>query len=279
MTEEQATVVDQQSEQTATETQTDTQPQSFVSSLPEDLQGEASLQSFQDVGQLAKSYVHSQRMIGQDKIAIPGKNATEEDWKQVYQKLGVPESADKYDVKYTVQEGASDQPVKDFLGHAHKMGLLPHQAQGILDYYTQLETTGREEINKQNALSLQNAQEQLRKDFGLAYDKEVGKANTMFNKFFQNELKDVTLADGSNILNHPGFVKSLAKLSNSFTEDNISGGQDEGGAMTPDQAEKEINKILADPNGPYWNKKHPNHESAVKEVFQLQNMKLVIESE
>ena len=37
MTEEQATVVDQQSEQTATETQTDTQPQSFVSSLPEDL--------------------------------------------------------------------------------------------------------------------------------------------------------------------------------------------------------------------------------------------------
>ena len=279
MTEEQATVVDQQSEQTATETQTDTQPQSFVSSLPEDLQGEASLQSFQDVGQLAKSYVHSQRMIGQDKIAIPGKNATEEDWKQVYQKLGVPESADKYEVKYTVQEGASDQPVKDFLGHAHKMGLLPHQAQGILDYYTQLETTGREEINKQNALSLQNSQEQLRKDFGLAYDKEVSKANTMFNKFFQNELKDVTLADGSNILNHPGFVKSLAKLSNSFTEDNISGGQDEGGAMTPDQAEKEINKILADPNGPYWNKKHPNHESAVKEVFQLQNMKLGIESE
>ena len=43
--------------------------------------------------------------------------------------------------------------------------------------------------------------------------------------------------------------------------------------------EKEINKILADPNGPYWNKKHPNHESAVKEVFQLQNMKLGIESE
>jgi hypothetical protein len=218
-------------------------------------------------------------MIGQDKIAIPGKNATEEDWKQVYQKLGVPETADKYDVKYTVQEGASDQPVKDFLGHAHKMGLLPHQAQGILDYYTQLETAGREEIEKNNQLSVQNSQEQLRKDFGLAYDKEVAKANTMYNKFFEGELKDVTLSDGSNILNHPGFVKSLAKLSNSFTEDNISGGQDEGGAMTPDQAEKEINKILADPNGPYWNKKHPNHDAAVKEVFQLNNMKLGIESE
>jgi hypothetical protein len=178
-----------------------------------------------------------------------------------------------------VQEGASDQPVKDFLGHAHKMGLLPHQAQGILDYYTQLETAGREEIEKNNQLSVQNSQEQLRKDFGLAYDKEVAKANTMYNKFFEGELKDVTLSDGSNILNHPGFVKSLAKLSNSFTEDNISGGQDEGGAMTPDQAEKEINKILADPNGPYWNKKHPNHDAAVKEVFQLNNMKLGIESE
>ena len=49
--------------------------------------------------------------------------------------------------------------------------------------------------------------------------------------------------------------------------------------MTPDQAEKEINKILGDPNGPYWNKGHPNHNAAVQEVFQLQNMKMGIESE
>lgn len=279
MTEEQVTVEEQQSEQTVTETPVETQPQTFIDTLPEDLRGEASLQSIQDVGQLAKSYVHAQRMVGQDKIAVPGKHATDDDWKQVYSKLGVPETPEGYEVKYELQEGASDQPVKDFVSKAHTLGLLPHQAQGILDYYSSLEQSGRDELEKNNTLSRQNAEQDLRQEFGLAYDKQLSKANNLYNKHFAEQLKDIKLQDGSNILNHPGFVKALASMSDKFSEDNIGAEQEEGGPMTPDQAEKEINKILGDPNGPYWNKGHPNHNAAVQEVFQLQNMKMGIESE
>jgi hypothetical protein len=35
-------------------------------------------------------------MIGQDKVVIPNKNSTEDQWNEVYDKLGRPESADKY---------------------------------------------------------------------------------------------------------------------------------------------------------------------------------------
>ena len=44
---------------------------SFLDTLPEDLRGEPSLRNFTDVGALAKSYTHAQRMIGGDKIGKP----------------------------------------------------------------------------------------------------------------------------------------------------------------------------------------------------------------
>jgi len=274
MADEQTTVEEQpQSEQTTE------QPQNFLDSLPEDLRGEPSLQNFNNVGDMAKSLVHSQKLVGADKIAIPGKHATEEDWQQVYSKLGVPDSADKYDLKYSLAEGVSEQPLKDFIGQAHKLGLLPHQAQGILDHYTNLEQQTRDDYTKQSELAKSQSEQVLRKEFGLKYDEQVNKANNMFKSFFANDMENMILQDGTRLGVHPGFIKSLANLSDKFSEDNLGVGQDESGAMTPQQAENEIAKIMGDTNHPYWKKNHPNHAAAVQEVFQLQNMKEGIKSE
>ena len=60
--EEQTTAPEVQSEPTTIE-QPQEQPQSFINTLPEDIREDASLQNFTDAGQLAKSYVHAQRMV------------------------------------------------------------------------------------------------------------------------------------------------------------------------------------------------------------------------
>ena len=57
------------------------------STIPEEIRGHKSLEHIQDVGALAKSYVNAQSMIGADKIAIPGKHATDDDWGEVYRRL------------------------------------------------------------------------------------------------------------------------------------------------------------------------------------------------
>ena len=44
-------------------------------------------------------------MIGQDKVVIPTKNSTEEAWNEVYDKLGRPESADKYSLNVKSDSG------------------------------------------------------------------------------------------------------------------------------------------------------------------------------
>ena len=51
---------------------------------------------FTEIDALAKSYINATRMIGQDKVAVPNENSTDDQWNEVYSKLGRPESADKY---------------------------------------------------------------------------------------------------------------------------------------------------------------------------------------
>ena len=47
-------------------------------------------------------YISKDELVGLDKIAVPNKHATDEDWKEVYKKLGSPETADAY--KYSLPE-------------------------------------------------------------------------------------------------------------------------------------------------------------------------------
>ena len=56
------------------------QIQNWKDSLPEELKAEKALESIQDIPGLAKSYIHAQKMIGSDKIPVPNKFATDEDW-------------------------------------------------------------------------------------------------------------------------------------------------------------------------------------------------------
>ena len=270
--EEQTTAPEVQSETTINE-QAPVETQSFVDTLPEDIRSESSLQNFTDAGQLAKSYIHAQRMVGADKMPVPTKNFTDDDWKETFTKLGVPASPDKYDVNYNLQEGATDQPVKDFISHAHTLGLLPQQLQGVLDYYGNLEQTSLDNAQKDQELNRVNNETALRKEFGLAFDTKVNAANNMFKNFFAEELAEVKLQDGTSIGNHPGFIKALATMSEKISEDTISAGQESAsGLLTPQEAQKEVSKIMGDPKHPYWIKEHPNHDAAVKEVADLNGM-------
>ena len=60
-------------------------------------------------------------------------------------------------------------------------------------------------------------------------------------------------------------------LAANFSEDTITADQTSSGAMTPQEAQAEINKLTA-PGTAYWDKLHPNHQQAVDEVFALRQM-------
>ena len=87
-TEQQPVQPDVQTTTLTSETTTE-QPKEidFKTLIPEAYKEEKSLQNFSNMDDFVKSYLHSQKLVGADKIAVPNKYATDEDWKDVYKKL------------------------------------------------------------------------------------------------------------------------------------------------------------------------------------------------
>ena len=107
-------------------------------SLPEDIKADKSLESIKDVASLAKSYIHAQKMVGSDKIPVPNKYATDKDWSLVYEKLGRPKSPDGYKYDLPQDKQVDEASLKSFSDQAHRLGLLPTQANGVIKFYNDM---------------------------------------------------------------------------------------------------------------------------------------------
>ena len=110
-----------------------------------------------------KSYLHSQKLVGSDKIPIPNKYATDEDWNAVYEKLGKPKSPDGYEYNLPKEAKLDEDSLKAFSTEAHKLGLLPKQAQGIINYYNDLANTSEQEANIKAEAGREEAEKNLKK--------------------------------------------------------------------------------------------------------------------
>ena len=215
-----------------------------------------------------KSYLHSQKLVGADKIPIPNKYATDEDWNAVYEKLGKPKSPDGYEYNLGKETKLDDNSLKAFSTEAHKLGLLPKQAQGIIKYYNDLAGASETEANNKAEAARTEAEKNLRKEFGSTYNDRIMAAKKLATTTLGNEfLNNTILQDGSKLGDNPTVVKAFADLAAQMSEDNIVKGDAPAYMST-----KEINRQIAalqQPGSAYWDKKHPNHSDVVQEVQDL----------
>lgn len=258
------------SEPNATPEKTASSPAaSWRDSLPDDLKNEASLNIIQDIPNLAKAYVNAQKMIGADKIVVPGKHATDEDWAKVFQKLGLPESVDKYEVKAKEGSPLDEGFFKAFKEQAHKAGVLPGQAQKLMDWYNTMAAERMTEVQTQQKAEMEKGVSSLKTEWGQAWDRKVAAANVAVQEFGGDDFKE--FLETSGLGNHPMMIKLMAKVGESLSEDKIKGLKDVNFGKTPDEIKKEISTVMGDRNHPYWNKSHPNHKLAVDEMQKLYN--------
>ena len=239
-------------------------------SLPEDLKSDPSLLTVKDVPGLAKSYIHAQKMIGADKIALPGKNASEEEWDAVYNRLGKPEEAKAY------EEDFGDLPipeenVKNFKDAAHKLGLNQTQFKGLTTWYKDLIKTQVEDINVDADTKRAESEAALRKEFGKTYDAKLKSSQRVFQTYGDTKFLDVELKDGTKLGDHPTFIKLMSNIADTISEDKIATGEKGSEFFTPAEAKRKITELTA-PGTPYWNRKDAGHENAVKEVADMQEM-------
>ena len=242
----------------------------FQDLIPEEYRGEKSLSNFKDMNDFVKSYLSAQKIVGADKIPIPNKFATEEDWKAVFNKLGAPEKPEDY--KYNFKEGEVDQELlSTFNQQAHKLGLLPQQAESLIKFYNDLNEGSSVQAEERAAQTRLHTENELKKEFGPQYVKRLDQAKRLASSTLGNDfLENTLLADGSRLGDNLNVVKAFSELAEKLSEDEVVKG-DSSSYMTANEIEKEITS-LTEEGSPYWIKTHPNHQKAVQEVLKLREL-------
>jgi len=245
---------------------------SWKEAIPEDLRNDPNISKFTELEALAKSYVNATRMIGQDKVAVPNNNSTDDQWNEVYDKLGRPESPDKYKLEVKSDVVPLDESaVKSFAENAHQLGLNNKQAQGILEFYK----NSMEGSAQQNQIDMEtaqaNAEQELRKEWGGNYEANIKKAGAVAKANMDANILDMQLKDGTRLGDHPSIIKGFANIANLMSEDKLVSTESENVSQGIDYS-AEISKIVNDRDGPYWNKAHPDHDKVVQQVFNLRTM-------
>tara|TARA_R110002110_G_scaffold395613_1_gene610217 strand:- start:369 stop:1184 length:816 start_codon:yes stop_codon:yes gene_type:complete len=244
----------------------------WKASIPEDIRNEPSLADIQDVVGLAKSYVHSQRMIGSDKVSIPSREASQEELDTFYNKLGRPDSAEGYEAP---TENMPDIPFNSelqsqFFEEAHRIGLNKQQAGALVRWQAEQANNSIEFGNQQAEASLEKAQDTMRKEFGKAYGDKMEMAKNAALEFGGEDL--VALLDKTGLGNEPAVIKAFANIGKAIMNDEvIGGGGRQGFMMSPAEAKSQITNMKRDPNfmAAYQDQGHVTHKESVAEMAKL----------
>ncbi len=224
-----------------------------------------SLASFKTTGDLAKSWVEAQKLIGREKIPVPGEKATKEDWDMVFDRLGRPKDKEGYGIPEVKMPEGYPAPDKEFMNNfkqkAFELGMLPNQVNGLYSWFMENEAAKFNQYGESRKLERGEAENALRKLWGKAFEQNFQIAEQAVNKYGTEGF--ITKLKQSGLNNDPDMVKFIADMAKNFSEDRIAG-KPAGLTLSPEEAIAEINKIqgeaMKDRNHPMNNKRHPEYE-------------------
>lgn len=168
---------------------------------------------------LAEAYIAATARIRSGELKAPlGKNPKPEELAAWRADNGIPETPEKYDLKFEsgLVIGETDKPIIDgFLKSAHERNLTGEQAKGAIEwYYQEQERQSNERIDKDDQ-QRQSALDTLNAEWGANFRRNINMVEGLLSKFpddVRDLFKSGRLADGTAILNHPQVVRALAGI-------------------------------------------------------------------
>lgn len=233
----------------------------LIALLPEELRVNKNLATFKDIGELAKSYLHQQSLIGKRVSEM-----SPEDFAAYKNVMGVPQEKDSY----SLPEYGDPEVVNWYKDVAFKAGLTQDQARVVMEQYAGLEKSKQEAYANESKQMVEQGITELKKEFGAAFNERIDVAKRAVQAFGGDELKGFLQETG--LGNHPIVVKLFAKIGAELLEDSMlqSDAQQQLG-VTPTDAKRMIDSKLADPEfrQAYYGATHHQHKAAVDEINKL----------
>lgn len=242
----------------------------WMSSIDESIRSDPSLADIRDINGLAKSYVHAQRMVGRDKVAIPQEGADQLEWDEFYNRLGRPEQY-SFEQPQLVDGMEYDSGMEDAMKQVmHQAGLTQTQANALYKGYMEYVNNQGQGLAEGREAVRNEWHAELRRDFGRAFNESVDLAQRAAREYGGDEF--LGWLDQSGMGDHPMMVKMFAKIGKQMSEGRIAdGGGRRDFMMTPDAARQEIARLQRDPNfmKQYSSSETDGHKEALEKMQRL----------
>ena len=249
---------------------------SWKSQLSPDIQKSPTLQKFDDTPEGLKksveSYLQLEKLLGHNKVPVPKDANDKEAWAQYSKAFNIPSTPEGYglqDVSTPAELEGLTFDKKQFSEMVHGLKLTPTQAKGLWETYTKDQIGAVSRYKEQYKETITQNINNLKSEWGDAYDAHVDLGQTVINKFSGDQETNDYIT--STLAAHPNGIKFLASIGKQFAENKVGEFAIKRYAMAPEEAQAEIDKIRSDANHPYMNEKSPlaEHEKAVQYMDSL----------
>jgi hypothetical protein len=249
--------------------------------LSSDLRNSPVVQKFGDdaegLSKFAEGYNNLEKLLGHEKVPIPKGQDDAEGWARFSKALGIPDAAEGYGLPdaalpENMQGLTLDKNKFAEVVHAHK--LTPDQANGLWNAYQEINVNAYNKAMEAHEERISGIVNQLKSKWGDTYETNVELGQAVINKFSNDQEMNDYLTNA--LSQDPRGVEFLAKIGNQFAENKISEFQMKRFSMAPDEAQREIDEMRHDINGPYMNQANKfteaQHMEAVYRVNHLEEL-------
>lgn len=219
----------------------------FTQALAPEFRDNPSLSKFGgDVNKLVKSNLELESYLGGERIPVPKDEKDETAWGFYRKAFGVPDKPEGYELPPV--DGYDATELRQF---ARSLNLNNKQAAALQERYLgEMRRMTAEHTQKLEADKLE-AVNSLKKEWGVKFEENIANARNAIKKLAGDEgFARLEQKYG----NDPDFIKAFSKAGELLSESSLGGfeGQVNGFAKTPSEAQAELQKIMDDPNNPYW---------------------------
>jgi hypothetical protein len=215
--------------------------------LPEEIRtgNEETLKLYRDLPNLAKAMLHHKSVVGKNKIPLPDKKSSPEEWNEFYRAVGRPETPGDYKVEAPedLQEIYNDEALKSAKEAAHAAGITQPQFEAMLKWDMDRTVKFLEAEEKAEQEAVKQAEEALRREFGAAYDQRIHVANRLVAETLP--VQEQQMAFLEKFGNDPDFVRFASKVGSKLVESNALVA--EMTTDTPGEIQGKIDKLMATP--------------------------------
>lgn len=260
-----------------------TAPPSWIEGLSDEGRQLVQTKGWGNPSDAVAGYTELEKIVGADRIALPGENATQEELDKFYTALGRPETPDEYDLdEFSAPEGvpwdAENQQAA--MAMFHKAGMTSAQAQACLQFEAQRAVTMQEAINKRCEEAVTTTTSALQKKWGGDFAANMDMANIGMKQVLGSEdaglvdvFRTLRTANGEFLGDTEGVIEVFQKIGRAFMEPHaLAGiGSQPGNMGSPAAAKAEIDKLRSDSGfqAALGNRNHPEHQAAVDRKTRL----------